>query len=293
MSDITIDNTLQKVLKKILLIIIGSGLVTNALYLYGKAYYEGYIGSLGFEYILFPVKWEETLLWAYFASIDIGVSTVGFWSKLTVPILCLALIIFYLVALALVSIGSQRSKKVRPYKKYTGFSRFLVRCRRANPIIFNTIYWPLSWLFMKRQSLWAFISSYAVLTFVSVVVMLIFVWIYFPVAGVNHGKSVGEKRLAQYETNLCAEQNSYWERCIRLTTDHLDGHDFPKNIYGRIVAKNESLVGVITSEGPVTMTMPSLVFHRAIKNGCYKRDCNGETSGKREAALPRGMMTSD
>ena len=47
------ESTLLKFLKKLLLIVIGSGLVTNALYIYGLAFYQGHIARVGFEYAFF------------------------------------------------------------------------------------------------------------------------------------------------------------------------------------------------------------------------------------------------
>lgn len=76
------ESTLHQILKKLLLVIIGSGLLTNALYILGLAYYEGYIVGLGFDYNLFPIDWNDALLWTYAASRELGISTIILWTTL-------------------------------------------------------------------------------------------------------------------------------------------------------------------------------------------------------------------
>lgn len=49
-----LPGTLITILKKVLLIALGSGQLSNALFIYGLAYYQGYIEAFGFEYQLFP-----------------------------------------------------------------------------------------------------------------------------------------------------------------------------------------------------------------------------------------------
>jgi hypothetical protein len=188
MKDFAFENRLQNILKKILLVIIGSGLITNALYIYGLAYYEGYIENLGFEYNFSPVKWEDTLLWTYFASREIGASTVSFWTKITGPVLLLIIVVSYFVARLWMAINTSGTNKNSKIKKSTFLARFLIKRRKNHPVTFKLIYRPIRWLLVMEQSLWAFLASYFVLIALVFLPLLVFVWVYFPLVGLNHGE---------------------------------------------------------------------------------------------------------
>lgn len=279
MKDFAFENTLQKILKKILLVLIGSGLITNALYIYGLAYYEGYIENLGFEYNFFPVKWEDTLLWTYFASRELGASTVGFWTKITGSVLLLVVVVSYFIARLWMAINSSDSNKRKRNNKSTSLARFLVKRRKSYPKFFKVAYPPLRWFLVMEQSIWAFLASYFVLIIIFFIPLLIFIWVYFPLIGLKHGENIGTKQFELYQNDLCAEKDDYWIKCVRLSTDHLMGKDLPGTVYGRVVVKNGSLVGLITPDGPITMTIPPLFFQKTKKNECYQIECKkGETA---------------
>lgn len=151
---------LEKIFKKILLVVIGSGLISNALYIYGLSYYEGYLESLGFEYRFFPIKWEEALLWTYSASRELGASTVTFWTKITGQMMLLILVIVYFVARIWMAINDQEGRiNKKPNIKFT-LARLMVRWRRACPVPFKMLYPPIKWLLIMEQSVWAFLASY-------------------------------------------------------------------------------------------------------------------------------------
>lgn len=267
------NDALQRALKKLLVVIIGSGLITNALYIYGIAYYEGYVKSLGFDYHLFPVKWEESMLWTYSASREIGASTVRIWTKFSLKDVLLFLAITYALARIWIAIDDIESKK-SPKPSSILYLRLLVRLRRRIPLTFKCIYLPLRWLIIKEQSLLAFMASYFILIFFWFMPLLIFIWVYFPLIGSNHGSSVGTKNLEHYQSNLCSEKEKRWDQCITLSTAHLNDPNLPQNIRGRIVLMNGAFVGIITDGGPIIMTMPSQIFHKTSENKCYQNACD-------------------
>lgn len=293
MKDFAFDNTLQKILKKVLLVVIGSGLITNALYIYGLAYYEGYIESLGFEYKFFPVKWEDTLLWTYFASRELGASTVGFWTKITGPVLLLISVVSYFIARLWMAINSLDSNKRKRKNKGTSLARFLVKRRKIYPKFFKVAYPPVRWFLVMEQSIWAFLASYFVLIIIFFIPLLIFIWVYFPLIGLKHGEYVGAKRFELYQKYLCAEKDDYWIKCVRLSTGHLMGEDLPETVYGRVVAKNGSLVGLITPDGPITMTMPPLFFQKTKKNECYQKECKEGETAHNKSIQPIAKASAD
>lgn len=293
MKDFTFENTLQKVLKKILLVIIGSGLITNALYIYGLAYYEGYIENLGFEYNFFPVKWEDTLLWTYFASRELGASTVGFWAKITGPVLLLILVVSYFIARLWMAISSSESSRNKRVNRSTLLARFLVKQRKNYPKLFNIVYPPVRWFLIMEQSIWAFLASYFVLIFLFFIPLFIFIWVYFPLIGLKHGENIGTKRFELYQKDLCADKDDYWVKCVKLSTVHLKEKDLPETVYGRVIAKNGSLVGLITSDGPITMTMPSLFYQKTMKNECYKVECKIEETAHNKSMQQTADVAAD
>lgn len=258
-------------LKRLLLVIIGSGLMTNALYIYGLSYYQGYIENIGFEYNFFPIEWDETLLWTYFASRELGVTTVNFWTNITEPVMLLILVGNYFIARIWMAINAlDRNRK---NQKCTFLARFLVQRRKNHPKAFNIIYPAVSWFFIMEQSLWAFMASYFVLIFLIFIPLFILIWVYFPLIGFRHGEKIGTAQFERYQSELCAGKSDYWSKCIKLSTGHFKNKNLPETVYGRVIAKNGPLIGLITADGPVTITMPSLFFQKTEKNECYKVEC--------------------
>ena len=274
MSEALNGMTLQSILKKILLIVIGSGLLTNALYIYGLAYYEGYLTSLGFEYSFFPLKWEETLLWTYFASREFGASTVIFWTQLTSPIWLLIIVSSYFIARLWMAISAKEPPSKNNIRKDKFIVKILVQWRKKTPRLFKSIYPSLKWLLIMEQSVWAFLASYFVLIVILSMPLFIFIWVYFPLIGIHHGELTGLKRFEEYQANLCGGEDKYWKRCVELTTEHLKNEKLPPTIYGRVVIKHDSLIGLITTNVPVTITMPPQYFQQTRKNSNYKATSN-------------------
>ncbi|MBF4236949.1 hypothetical protein EAY82_20770, partial [Vibrio anguillarum] len=66
----------QRIFKRVLLIFAGSGLLTNAMYVYGLGYYQGYVEAFGFEYAFFAIDWANAIVWTYYASRELGVNLI-------------------------------------------------------------------------------------------------------------------------------------------------------------------------------------------------------------------------
>ncbi|PNI01771.1 hypothetical protein C1N32_19830 [Vibrio diazotrophicus] len=77
-------------IKIVFFAILSSGLILKTAQIYGLAYYTGYLRGNGFYYYLFRLEWEETLLWTYFASQDLGTK---FLTVLDVSVLKLLFVI--------------------------------------------------------------------------------------------------------------------------------------------------------------------------------------------------------
>jgi len=269
--------TLHQILKKLLLVIIGSGLLSNAFYILGLAYYEGYIEGMGFNYNLFPIDWNDTLLWTYSASRELGVSTINIWTTLTGPAILVILITVYALARIWMSLSeSSKNEKPKEPRKTRRLFKILIASRRAHPKTFKVLYPPLKWLhilLITEQSLWAFVASYFFLIVIFFLPILIFIWVYFPMLGVNFGRDVANKRLAEYKITLCGNRTNYWNKCIKLPTEQIKDATLPKIIEGRLILKNDELIGVLTATGPITISMPSTYYHQTTENACYEKDC--------------------
>lgn len=267
--------TLHQILKKLLLVIIGSGLLSNALYILGLAYYEGYIEGMGFDYNLFPIDWNDSLLWTYSASRELGVSTINIWTTLTGSAILVILITVYALARIWMSLSeSSKNEKNQEPRKTRRLTKILVRSKRAYPKIFKVLY-PL---LITEQALWAFVASYFFLIVIFFLPILIFIWVYFPMIGVNFGRDVANKRLTEYKITLCGNRANYWNQCIKLPTEQIKDTTLPKTIEGRLILKNDELIGVLTATGPITISMPSTYYHQTTENACYKKDCDRQTA---------------
>ena len=67
------SGTLELV-RKMIVLLVGSGIFLNASYIYGWGFYTGYLEQFGFEYSFFPIEWNKSNFWAYYASRALGIS---------------------------------------------------------------------------------------------------------------------------------------------------------------------------------------------------------------------------
>lgn len=265
-----------KILKRLMLVAIGSGLLGNSLYIYGLGYYQGYIESLGFEYNLFPVEWSDTLLWTYAASRELGVSSIGLISKFTSPALLILLASFYLIARIWMQLSKvQPSGKVHSVRNKINFklAKKIFFFKKKHIWAYRIIYLPFRWLLIKEQSFIAFAASYFFMFFLIFIPIFIITWIYFPLFGVNHGKLVAEKRLKHYETYLCGDSDEYWSQCMKIDASEIKNHGDIADPIGRVLFKNGNLVAVLTKNGPITLSMPKVHYFKTEVNPCYEKGC--------------------
>ncbi|MBH0043319.1 hypothetical protein [Pseudoalteromonas sp. SWXJZ10B] len=253
------EDSLLRVLKKLLLVIIGSGLLSNALYIHGLAYYEGYINRLGFEYDFFPLPSTEVLFWTYYASRELGASSIEVITNFKLQILLILFGSVYLLSRIWVETSKKKVNNQLKARKKNNIKLFkkIYHYKVKHKLIFYSVYIPIRWLILKEQSLIAFFASYFFLVFLLFLPIFLFIWVYFPMIGFEHGKSVAESRIEHYKSNLCGDKNDYWSECLTFKMQHLKSYGSPKHVVGRLMLKNGSLVGVFTKEGPVTFTLPN------------------------------------
>jgi len=272
----SIEDVVQQTVKRVFLVVLGTGIIGNALYIYGLAYYEGYLESIGFDTLFFPVEWSEARIWTYFASRELGVSTVNIWVKFTGPFILIVMLVIYVTVRLWVAV-SNSPKRRRPKSTKIRKLRRLVSFGRKFPLSYKF----MTWLIIKEQAFFAFFASYFALIFMLFVPLILLVWVLFPSIGVSHGKHVGQKRLLYYEENLCGGDGDYWDRCVSIDTSFLNKADIPRSVRGRIIAANKNLIGLMTEKGPVTMTMPPALYVFGSSNPCYKKGC--ELSKQKDA----------
>ncbi|GAB2597755.1 hypothetical protein [Nitrincola alkalisediminis] len=121
------EDTILKLLKRLMLVVIGSGLLGNALYIHGLSYYEGYIDRFGFEYGFFPLPSSDVLFWTYSASRELGASSIIAIAKFKLPIFLTILGSVYLLSRIWmessgqskkIKIQAPRKHNIKLYKKY-------------------------------------------------------------------------------------------------------------------------------------------------------------------------------
>jgi len=265
------EDSLLRILKRFMLIIIGSGLLSNALYIHGLAYYEGFIDRLGFEYEFFPLPSSDVLFWTYSASRELGASSIIAITEFKQPILLTILGCVYLLSRIWIESSNQsnKTKIAAPKKHKIKLFKKIYNFKLKHKIIFYTVYIPLRWLILKEQSLMAFVTSYFFMVFLFFIPFFLLIWVYFPVVGLEHGKSVAESRIDNYINNLCGNEEDYWNECIKIGTEHIQNYDTPSVINGRLILKSGDLLGIYTKEGAVVVTMPSTYYLKTTKNICY------------------------
>lgn len=273
-----LESVLLKILKRVMLLAIGSGLLGNALYIYGLGYYQGYVETLGFEYNLFPIEWTDTLLWTYAASMDLGVSSLELINKFTTSALLILLLCIYLIARMWMAVSNYQTKNAKGKPKINRKINFRLakkihKFRLTHIWLYRLFYVPLRWLLLKEQSFFAFAASYFFIVFLISIPLFIIIWIYFPLFGINHGQLVAQKKLKYYETYLCGDSGDYWSQCLEFNVSELKSYEGLINPEGRVLFRNKSLIAILTKEGPITLSMPKHYYYKPDKNPCYKDGC--------------------
>lgn len=269
MSD---DRLVDKFFKKILVLVLGSGLLVNALYLFGISYYEGLIKSLGFELLMFPIEWSDGRLWTYIASREIGISTVSVWVELTGPYILLLMAVCYItIRVWLKAKKRAEIKKGIPTGRRRKFLQAIARKKKKYPAYLAIFLW----FFRTEEAFWAFIAAYSILIVVFFIPLFLIVWSFYPSFGLTYGEKVGERIRNRFDKELCGKSNEYWSSCFSFPTKHINQKELPDQVSGRIVFKNDKVIGVYTKNGPVTMTLPDNFYQVTQKNTCYLGRCSG------------------
>lgn len=273
-TKIGFDKTVLSLFKRFLLIVLGSGLFTNALYLYGLSYYEGLISRMGFEYALFSISWDEAIFWAYLGSREIGASTLNLFSSITTTTSMFFIGSFYLISRLWVALDKMDLSEKELVAQQNNSRKLIDKMKKT--IVGFIPHWllfffkPIKWLIMSEQAVVAFFASYFFMIFLFFIPLFLILWIYFPVLGFEHGNYIGELHSKKYQENLCENKKYYWNQCITFNTSHLKLEETPKKISGILVFNNDEYFGVITKDGPITLTKPTYLYYASKKNKNYK-----------------------
>ena len=264
------ENGFLRILKRLMLVAIGSGLITNALYIYGLAYYEGYLDRIGFEYDLFPISWDNAVIWTYHASRELGVSSIVTLSDFTVELMFIILFSFYFIARVWMELSSNNKLtkvKNKPVKNTSyKLSKKIYHLKTNQPWAYYSIYLPIKWVLVTEKSFIAFAASYFFMVFLFFIPVFIIIWVYFPMLGVNHGKNVAIKHLEYYKESLCGGKDDYWSECIEVNTEHIKIKNKLKVVKGSLMFRSGDLLGILTETGPITITIPKPYYYRTEKN---------------------------
>ncbi|WP_419239067.1 hypothetical protein ACN08P_22850 [Photobacterium leiognathi subsp. mandapamensis] len=208
-------------IKAVLLAIFGTGLFAKAIQLYGLGYYEGFIEGHGFEYYLFPIDWDDTALWAYFASQDLGTKFLGTLGISPLQFIIIAIVLFFSVLFGLYY--PRYSDDIKTEE--TGSEKSL-----------------------KNNLFISMIGSYAVMVAVWLFSLFILIWVFLPSVAFEHGETVAQKQMGNYK-QLCVKDNPYWNnKCISVSVNGVE-------YTGIIIVRNDDRVGLLTQKGALTFTL--------------------------------------
>lgn len=253
------------ILKRVLILILGSGLLGNALYIYGQSYYQGYVERLGFEHTLFALNWSDSIFWAYEASRHIGANLLVNITKYNISyVTIVATIIMSAIYLLL---SSYKENSNTSSKLDSRLPRRIIAFRKKSPLTYKYVCRPLIWACGSKKFARTVLAFYSSNIYFVVGLMLLLIWVFFPHLGLSHGEAVGRNELQRYENHLCGSTEDYWSECISFRN--------PENgelIQGKLIARNDELIGVITDRGPVTFSFPKSYYFETKKNPCFNRE---------------------
>ncbi|USD33723.1 MULTISPECIES: hypothetical protein [Vibrio] len=259
----------QRIFKRILLILAGSGLLTNAIYVYGLGYYQGYVEAFGFEYAFFAIDWSNAIVWAYYASRELGANLMVVMGRHPQALLVVLFFVFVFARIwAALSITpkSDNDKDIAPFrlKKFQRKARY-IRLKRKHRLLFKYTSNVATWLFIKEQAVFAFLASYFFIFFLGLLPFFLSIWVFLPNIGSDHGRYVVNEILENKKGNLCKKLESGWNPCVSIKTKHVKPYDSSiesEEVTGLIILKNGSYVGVYTENGAITMTLPSNFYYK-------------------------------
>jgi len=247
--------------------------MTNALFIYGLAFYEGYVEGLGFDSSIFFIEWGEAILWTYHASRELGVASILLLGK--VPSWfgwAFFVLVYLLLRISIYIFSTEPRRTIENKNNNFTIAKKIYFLRGKHPIVYKFLYRPVKWLFIAEQSVIAFIALYFSLLIALFLPVFILVWVYFPIIGVNHGERVANDRLEFLSKNLCGDKNDKWNQCIELSVENTKNEHV--EVVGRIIATNDDIVGMYTKDGPLTFIMPKKVYFKKSLKSLFKVDCN-------------------
>ncbi|EHS7465981.1 hypothetical protein VCSRO70_3446 [Vibrio cholerae] len=262
----------QRIFKRILLILAGSGMLTNALYVYGLGYYQGYVKAFGFEYAFFAIDWASAIIWTYYASRELGMNLIVLMGAYPYALFVIFPMV-YLFARVWSSLAVETTtseikspsghilKNYRAKACYVGF-------RRNNPKLYAFTLRPLEWLFAKEQAFFAFLASYFFLFILCLLPSFMSIWVFLPSIGSQHGQFVVSEYLDRKNGNLCEKDKNGWNPCISIKTKHIKAYDpmIEKNeVTGLVILKNGTYIGLYTEDGAITMTLPVDFYYKNVR----------------------------
>ncbi|WP_201349108.1 hypothetical protein [Neptunomonas japonica] len=228
--------------RNVVTIILATGVLTNAIYIFGQGYSRGFVSGLGFDYILFTTSWDEAPFWAYEASRMMGLYVVQIF-------LDVGWILYLYISLSvLLVIITFRVISTYLSKTNKSFDKDKIR---------NSINPEVGFFILS------FSYSYLVTVAVFFVPIIVSVWVLFPYFAEKYGASVAFDRYSQYEKSLCDTKYG-WSGCIHIDSKYFPDYTGQDKILGRVVLKNDQYWGVLTENGPMTISAPDSIFYESI-----------------------------
>ena len=224
--------------RRIIVWIFASGLFLHAAYVFGLSFYQGFIYELGFELSFFPVTRYGAYLQAYYATLHGSAQFIGavHWYF----VLCMVPLLFVSFCLnrLLIAFLNWTAPSAGPFRAWL----------RGKYPRFCEIF------FDSSNSLQAWRNSYWIVQSMNLGAVLICIWLIFPSVAWFTGKSIASERIVEYEENLCFRNESPLNWCVQFEHEG-------ELVEGRILLKNGDLLGVYTSEGALTDTMPESYYN--------------------------------
>ncbi|EDN68624.1 membrane protein [Beggiatoa sp. PS] len=225
-------------------------------YILGFSFYVGYIEGIGFNYSLFPLgDWNNALIWAYFACVCFFADISKIINANNLVFVISFIILFIGISLYFWWLPQQKKLKARlhfwllSYKEHHPFVRFLFN-KLGSKKTENTL------LVVEKS------NNFMLILLISLFIMFILIPIPFKV--MTYGELIGiedAKRLLKPES-LCESPNKFWNQCISVSTSHLKEDNLPDKIEGRLIAKSETMLGIFTIDGPITMSIPEYIYYK-------------------------------
>lgn len=286
------EDLVGKIFKRILVVVLGSGVLVNALYLFGNSYYEGLVKSLGFDVLMFPIGWSDGMLWMYIASQEIGIGIFNIWvESMGAYVVLLGAVCYISVRIWLETKRQSKEEMGVPrwlhskllrlgevtgrfFGKFSSvFEKYCPGLSSVVAEIYKITVSILSWFFKAEEAFFAFIAAYSLVIFLFFIPLFLFAWSFYPMIGFSYGENIGERLRKKYEKELCGKNSEYWSSCLSFPTKHIDQKGLPEQVLGRLILKEDRVIGVYTKNGPITMTLPDDFYQVTQRNPCYMMTC--------------------